>query len=194
RRERVDDVLADDAEDAAALPAVHRNQLVIAIAHLARMGERRTLDRFIVSADGFKDAQPVFVDVDSSAGGAQTVGALMHAHAPATLRQGTRRGQAGKSGAGNFRVAFGHAASELANDMSSSAKADDPVDTVFCKKNSVDTGDCWMPACAGMTSSHDKLVGEELIHRRLFLDDTLGEIEVLQLRDPLGIDRAEHLL
>src|SRR3984957_19744706 len=39
-----------------------------------------------------------------------------------------------------------------------------------------------------------ELIGIEIVDRRLLLDDALGEIEVLQLGQPVGVDRAENLL
>ena len=84
--------------------------LFAVVAHLAGVRDRRALDRRLVGADRFEHAQAVLVDVDARAGGAQRIGALVHAHAPAALRQRAGRGQPGKSGADDFRVPFGHAA------------------------------------------------------------------------------------
>ena len=106
--ERVDDVLPHDAEHAAALPAVHRDQPVVAVAHFAGVGERRALDRGVIGADRFEHAQAVLVDVDAGAGGAQPVAALVHAHAPAALRQRAGRGEAGKAGADDLGVSLAH--------------------------------------------------------------------------------------
>src|SRR5262249_12001252 len=107
-------VLPHDAEDAAAFPAMGRDQPAAAVAHLAGMGERRAFDRCAIGPDRFQNAQTVLVDVNAGAGGAQAVGALMHAHAPAALRQGTSGGQSGKSGASDFGVTASHGAMLLA--------------------------------------------------------------------------------
>ena len=106
--ERIDDVLPHDAEHAAALPAVHRDQPVVAVAHFAGMGERRALDRGVIGADRLEHPQAVLVDVDARAGGAQPVAALMHAHAPAALRQRAGRGEAGKAGADDLGMSLAH--------------------------------------------------------------------------------------
>src|SRR5262249_14408260 len=90
----------------AAIPAVHRDQPVAVIADLAGVGERRTLDRLVVGADRRQHAQPVLVDVDARAGRAQALPALVHAHAPAALRQRTGRRQAWQTGPGDFGVPF----------------------------------------------------------------------------------------
>src|SRR6185295_11426727 len=103
-RQRIDDGLAHDAEHAAPLPAVDRNHTVAIVAHLAGMGERRALDRRGIGADRREHAQPVLVDVDAGARGAQALSALVHAHAPAALRQSAGRGQAGETRAGDFGV------------------------------------------------------------------------------------------
>ena len=87
---------------------MHRNQLVPAIADLAGVRERRALNCGIIGADCFQYAQAVLVDVNAGTGGAQAIGAFVHAHAPAALRQRARRGQPGKSGADDLRVSFLH--------------------------------------------------------------------------------------
>src|SRR5262249_11910938 len=51
-------------------------------------------------------AQPVLVDVDTRAGGAQALPALVHAHAPIALRERAGRGQACETRAGDFGVPF----------------------------------------------------------------------------------------
>ena len=108
--QRIDHGLAHDREHPAALPAVHRDHPVLVVAHLAGMGERRAVDRRGIGADRLQHAQAVLVDVDARAGGAQPIGALVHAHAPAALRQRAGRGQPGKSRADDFRAALLHAA------------------------------------------------------------------------------------
>ncbi len=72
------------------------------------MRERRAFHGVVIGPDRFEHAQAVLVDVDAGAGRAQPVGALMHAHAPAALRQRAGRGQAGKSGADDFGVTLAH--------------------------------------------------------------------------------------
>ena len=108
--ERIDHGLAHDREHPAALPAVHRDHPVLVVAHLAGVGERRAMDRRRIGADRLQHAQAVLVDVDAGAGGAQPVGALVHAHAPAALRQRAGRRQPGKARADDFRMTLRHAA------------------------------------------------------------------------------------
>src|SRR5262249_35195568 len=57
-------------------------------------------------ADRREHAQPVLIDVDARAGGAQALPALVHAHAPAALRQRAGRGQAGETRASDLGVPF----------------------------------------------------------------------------------------
>src|SRR5262249_23705363 len=65
-------------------------------------------DGCIIGADRFEHAQAVLVDVDAGAGGTQLLGALMHAHTPAPLRERAGGGEPGKPGAGDFGVALRH--------------------------------------------------------------------------------------
>ena len=103
-----------DAEDAAAFPAMGRDQPVAAVTHFAGMGERGAFDCGGIGADSFENAQAILVNVNAGAGGAQAIGALVHAHAPAALGKRARRGQPGKSGAGDFGTTLGHRATVLA--------------------------------------------------------------------------------
>src|SRR5579871_3937998 len=93
---------------AAASPAMHRDQPIAAVAHLARMCKRRALHRGIVGADRLQHAQAVLVDVNAGASGAQPVGTLMHAHAPAALGQRAGCGQTGKSCASDLGMPLAH--------------------------------------------------------------------------------------
>src|SRR5262249_49043246 len=95
-----------DAEHTAAIPAVHRDHPVAIVADLAGMGERRALDRLVIGANRRQHAQPVLIDVDARAGGAQALPALVHAYAPAALRQRTGRGPACAARAGDCGVPF----------------------------------------------------------------------------------------
>jgi hypothetical protein len=60
------------------------------VAHLAGMRERRALHRLVIGTEFFKDAQPVFVDIDAGSARPQLRRALMQPHAPAALRERTR--------------------------------------------------------------------------------------------------------
>ena len=60
----------------------------------------------VIGADRLQHAQPVLVDVDAGAGGAQPIGALVHAHAPAALGERAGRGQPGKARADDFRMSL----------------------------------------------------------------------------------------
>jgi hypothetical protein len=99
---------------------MHRNQPIASVAHLACMREWGAFDRGIISPDRFKHAQPILVDVDAGAGGAQAVGTLMHAHAPAALCQRACRREAGKTGADDFSLSFAHG--EVMPDLSHSCQ------------------------------------------------------------------------
>src|SRR5713101_1901044 len=44
------------------------------------------------------------------------------------------------------------------------------------------------------TRSFDEFIAVEILERRLSLDDSLGQVEVLQLREPFRIDLAEPAL
>ena len=107
-RQRVDHGLAHDAEHAAADPAMHRDHPVAVVAHLAGMGEGRAFHRRIVGIHRREYAQPVLVDIDACTGCAQAFPTLVHAHAPAALRQRAGRREAGKTCAHDFRVSFFH--------------------------------------------------------------------------------------
>src|SRR5262249_39713937 len=76
------------------------------VAHLADMDERCTPDRLLIGADRREHAQPVLVNIDARASGAQSLPALVHAHAPAALRQRAGRGQPSKPRAGDFGMSF----------------------------------------------------------------------------------------
>ena len=108
RRQRVDDGLAHDAEHPAADPAMHRDHPVAVVAHLAGMGEGRAFHRRVVGAHRREHAQPVLIDIDACAGCAQALPALVHAHAPAALRQRAGRREAGETCAHDLRVSFFH--------------------------------------------------------------------------------------
>src|SRR5262249_30393160 len=113
RGERVDHVLPHDAEDAAAFPVVNGDQPAALVTHFASMRKRRAFHGGGIGAYRFENAQAILINVNAGAGGAQAVGALMHANAPAALRQSPARGEPGKSSTGDFGVALAHpAASE----------------------------------------------------------------------------------
>src|SRR5260370_39976951 len=91
-------------------------------APLADWDDRRTRDRLRVGADRREHAQPVLVNIDARAGGAQAFPALVHAHAPAVLRKGASRGQASKSRAGDFGVSLHRAALMQVSSVGSTRK------------------------------------------------------------------------
>ena len=74
------------------------------------MGERRAFDRGFIGTDRLQHAQTVLVNINARASSAQPIAALMHTHAPAALRQGAGRGEAGKSGADDLGVSLAHGA------------------------------------------------------------------------------------
>jgi hypothetical protein len=77
------------------------------------MRKRRAFHGGSIGAYRFENAQAVLVDVNTGAGGAQALGALVHPNAPAALRQSAGRGEPGKSSTGDLGVALAHpAASE----------------------------------------------------------------------------------
>src|SRR5262249_34165027 len=67
--------------------------------------KRRAFHGGSIGAYRFENAQAVLVDVNTGAGGAQALGALVHPNAPAALRQRAGRGEAGKSSTGDLGVA-----------------------------------------------------------------------------------------
>ena len=87
---------------------MHREQLVVVVAHLAGMRERRALHRRVIGAERLQHPQPVLVDVDAGAGGAQLAAALVHPHAPAALRERAGGGEPGKAGSGDLGVSLLH--------------------------------------------------------------------------------------
>src|SRR5262249_7370356 len=82
----------------ALVPVVDREDPIVLITDLPSVRKGRALDRFFESAESLEHAQPVLVDVDAGARGAQLVGALVHAHLPSALRQSTGRRQSGEPG------------------------------------------------------------------------------------------------
>src|SRR6516162_4153901 len=98
---------------AAAFPVVNGDQPAALVAHFAGMRKRRALNGSGIGAYRFENAQAVLVDVNAGARCAQALGALVHANAPAALRQSAGRGEPGKSSTGDLGVAPSHpAASE----------------------------------------------------------------------------------
>src|SRR5207247_10189362 len=67
---------------------------------------RAVADRVLGGAERLEHAQAVLVDVDAGAGGAQAVGALVHPHTPAALRERAGGGQACETAADNLRAAL----------------------------------------------------------------------------------------
>src|SRR5262249_3108041 len=90
------------------IPAMHGNNAVALVAYLAHVRRIGARDGGIVGADRLEHTQAVLVDVDAGAGGAQLLGALMHAHAPSPLRERAGSGEAGKPGPGDLGVALRH--------------------------------------------------------------------------------------
>src|SRR5690349_11300552 len=87
---------------------MHGNNAVALVAYLAHVRRIGAGDGCIIGTDRFEHAQAVLVDVDAGAGGAQLLAALVHAHAPATLRERAGGGEPGKPGPGDFGVALRH--------------------------------------------------------------------------------------
>ena len=106
--ERVDHLLANDAEHPfGRIPAVTREQAVVAVAHLPRIHQGRGRHRLRIGAERLQHTQAVFVDVDAGACGAQPVGPLMDADTPPALRQRAGGGQSGKTRPDDFRTPRG---------------------------------------------------------------------------------------
>ena len=91
-----------------------RDQPSLIVTHFASMGERRAFDRGVIGPDRFQNPQAVLIDVNAGAGGAQAIGALVHAYAPTALGECAGCRQSGKSSARDFGMPSGHGATVLA--------------------------------------------------------------------------------
>jgi len=78
----------------------------VLIASFAQPSSGPVAYRVLVRAEGLEHAQAVLVDVDSSARGAQPVGALVQPDAPAAPGERAGRGQSCETTADNFYFAF----------------------------------------------------------------------------------------
>ena len=107
RRQRIDAVLPDDREHPhrpARRPFDARDGVVPVVPHLARAAGEGAPRGGFVGAHRLEHLQPVLVDVDARARGAQPVAGLVDADAPAALGEGRRGGQPGEPGAGDLDV------------------------------------------------------------------------------------------
>src|SRR6266850_3393495 len=103
--ERVDHALAQHAIDAN-VPMVDREEAVVLVAGLAQPRARAVADRVLAGAERLEHAQAVLVDVDAGPGGAQALGALVQAHAPAALRERAGCGQPCETAADDLNAAL----------------------------------------------------------------------------------------